>query len=90
MARSVDEIQLIDLVVLRLEMQRHALRLDGDAAFAFDVHGIQYLTGHFPLRQAAAQLDEAVRQRGFAMVDMGDDGEIPDMRLIHVIFESFR
>ena len=79
MARGVDEIQLIGLAVAGLVAQGHALRLDGDAAFALQIHGIQHLFRHLAILQPAAELDEAIGQRRFAVIDMGDDGEITDV-----------
>ena len=84
MARGVDEIQLINLAVLGLVIQGDALRLDGDAAFALQIHGIQHLGLHFPVAQTAANLDEPIRQRRLTVIDMGDDREISDMFLIHL------
>ena len=78
-AGGVDEVELIRLpVLLRSVIERDALRLDGNAAFPFQIHGIQHLRLHFALGQAAAHLDEAVREGGFAVVNMGDDGKIAD------------
>ena len=82
MAGGVDEVQLVDLAVLRLVVQRDAVGLDGNTAFALQVHGVQYLGFHFASRQATAHLDETVGQRRLAMVDVGDDGEIADMTQI--------
>ena len=56
-----------------------ALRLDGDAAFALQVHRIEHLRLHFARLQAAAQLDEAVSQRRFAVIDVGNDGKVADV-----------
>ncbi len=78
MARRVHEIEDIALAVLGLVGQPHGLGLDGDAAFALDIHGIEHLLLHFARGQAAAKLNQAVGQRGFAMVDMGDDGKVAD------------
>jgi hypothetical protein len=36
------------------------------------------LSFHFARFQATAQLDDAVGQRRFAMIDVRDDGEISD------------
>ncbi len=82
MAGGVDEVQLVDLAVLRLVIERDAVGLDGDPAFALKVHGIEDLGFHFACRQATAHLDETVGQRRLAMVDVGDDGEIADMTQI--------
>ena len=79
MSGGVDKIQVIDLTIPGLIIQTHALRLDGDAALAFNVHGIQHLMLHFTVGQATAQLDKAVSQRGLAMVDVGDDRKIANV-----------
>jgi hypothetical protein len=57
----------------------HRLRLDGDAALALQVHGIEHLLFHFAVGQSTAQLDEAVGQGRLAVVDVSDDGKIADV-----------
>ena len=78
MARRVDQVQLVELAVLRAIVEPHGLRLDGDAALALDVHGIEHLLLHLPRREPAAELDQPVGQRRLAVIDMGDDGEVAD------------
>src|SRR5690606_28259764 len=53
--------------------------LDGDAALALQIHGVENLSLHLAVGQSAADLDKAVGQGRLAMVDVGDDGEIADM-----------
>ena len=79
MPGRVDEIQLVGLAVARLVLQRSRLRLDGDAALALQVHGVEHLLGHLAVRQAAAALDEAVGKRRLAVVDVRDDREVADV-----------
>ena len=79
MSRGVDQVEIVDLAVARLVGQGRGLRLDGDAALLFQIHGVEHLLGHFAVGQAAAELDEAVGQGGLAVVDVGDDGEIADI-----------
>jgi GTP-binding protein LepA len=50
-----------------------------DAHDALEIHRIEHLLFHLAVAQAAAALDDAVRQRGLAVVDMGDDGKIADV-----------
>jgi hypothetical protein len=76
MPGRVDEVQQVFLAVARRVAQRHALRLDGDAALALQVHRIQHLRRHFALAEALAALDEPIGQRRFAVVDVSDDGKI--------------
>ena len=79
MAGRVDEVELVGLAVLGLVGEAHGLRLDGDAALALDIHGIEHLLLHLAEIEAAGQLDQPVGQRRLSMVDMGDDGEIADV-----------
>ena len=82
MARSVNEVQGVNLAVLGLVKQMDGPGLDGDAPLAFQVHVVQQLVFHFPLRHGVAFLQQAVRQRGFAVVNVSDDGEITDVGLV--------
>jgi len=68
-----------DLTIAGTIAQRGRLGLDGDAAFALQVHGIEHLGFHFTIGQPAAQLDDAIGQGRFTVVDVGDDREITDM-----------
>ena len=43
MAGSINQVQLIGLAIPRLVAQGDALRLDGNASLALDVHGIEHL-----------------------------------------------
>ncbi len=81
-AGGIDEVELVDLAVLGLVVERDAVGLDGDPAFALQVHGVEHLGFHFARSQATAHLNETVGQRRLAMVDVGDDGEIADMTQI--------
>src|SRR5262249_46628559 len=76
MAGRVDEIEHVILAVARAVVEPDRLRLDGDAALALDVHGIEHLVDHFARLERPGELDQAVGKRGFAVVDMGDDGEV--------------
>jgi hypothetical protein len=82
-AGGVNQVELVFLAVLRLVQQGGGLRLDGDAALALQVHRVEYLRLHLAVGKAAAVMNQSVRQRGFAVVDMGDDGEIADQGVAH-------
>ena len=58
------------------------MRLDGDAALALEIHRIEHLLAHLAHRQAAALLDQPVGECRLAVIDMGDDREIADMRQV--------
>jgi hypothetical protein len=64
---------------LRVVDQAHGVGLDGDAALALDIHRIEHLLLHLALLERAGHLDEPVGERRFAVVDMGDDGEVADV-----------
>ena len=79
MAGRVDQVEHVVLAVTRAVFEPHGLRLDGDAALALDVHGIEHLLLHLALLQPAGELDQPVGERRLAVVDMGDDREIADV-----------
>ncbi|GAC1038213.1 hypothetical protein thsps117_29710 [Pseudomonas sp. No.117] len=82
MAGGIDEVELVGLTILGLVVQRDAVGLDGDAALALEIHGIQDLSLHFSVAQTTTDLDETIRKRRLAVIDVGDDGEIADMAQI--------
>ena len=86
MTRCVDHVHLIAVAVARFELKRHALCLDRDPSFPFQVHRIQDLLRHFAIFKAAAYLDKSIRQRRLAVIYMGDDREIAN--LLHVKSET--
>ncbi len=89
MARGIDEVEGIVLPRGRVIGQTDGARLDGDAALPFEIHVVEDLILHDALLYRAAFLDEAVGERGFAVVDMGNDAEIADILLIdHSAFTS--
>ena len=79
MAGGVDKVELVALAIARLVHQGHGLGLDGNASLTLNIHGIKHLLGHLALAEATTELDKAVCEGGFAVVDVGDDGEIADM-----------
>ena len=54
----------------------HVLGLDGDAALALDVHRVEVLGAHESRVDGAGDLQDPVRQRGLAVVDVSDDAEV--------------
>ena len=79
MARRVHQVQDVILAVIGGVVQPHRLRLDGDPALALDIHIVEDLLGHLALGQSAAHLNQAVGDGRLAMVDMRDNGKIPDV-----------
>jgi len=81
-ARGVDEVQDVVFAVVGAVVQTDGAGLDGDAALALKVHGVEDLVLHLALFDRVAFLEQAVGQRGFAVVNVGDDGKIADMRKV--------
>ena len=61
------------------------MRLDRDAALALEVHRVEDLRFHLARLQRAGHLEEPVRERRLAVVDVGDDREVADETLIHLL-----
>jgi hypothetical protein len=60
--------------------QAHVLRLDRDPAFALDVHPVEVLGPHIAVRDDTGELQHPIGQGRLAVVDMGDDAEVPNLR----------
>ena len=83
MTRRIEQVQLVHFAILGEVVHAHRMSLDGDAALAFQIHRIQHLGLHLARGQRTGQLQQAVRERGLAVVDVRDDGEIADVFAIH-------
>jgi len=75
----INEVEVINLTVLRAEIETHALSLDRNATLPFKVHGVENLMLHFAIGEATTQLDEPVGQRRLAVINVGDDGKVSDV-----------
>jgi hypothetical protein len=78
-ARRVDQVQLVVLAVARRVAHAHGVELDRDPALALEVERVEHLGLHLALLQHARVLDQAVGERRLAVIDVGDDAEVPDM-----------
>lgn len=78
MARGVNKVQDVIIAVFGMVIKLDGLILDGDAPLPFKGHIVKDLVFHFPLGKGPCLFDEAVSKRGFSMIDMGNDGKIPD------------
>ena len=56
--------------------QTDGLRLNRDAAFALDVHAVEVLRSHVAGINDTGELQHAVGQGGFTVVNMRDDAEV--------------
>ena len=69
-----------DVDVRALPLDRAVLRQDGDAALALEVVAVHHALGHLlVLAEGAALAQQLVDQRGLAVVDVGDDGDVADL-----------
>ena len=84
MTWGVDEV-----IRMPLPWDSHILGLDGDATFAFKVHGIQILGSHVTRLDRTCQFEDAVREGRLAMVNMGNDRKIADFREVHGQYEAY-
>ena len=78
----VDEVQLVGLAVARGVEDAHGLGLDRDPALALEVHRVQDLGPHRARVDGLGHLQDAIGQRRLPMVDVGDDREVADVRLV--------
>jgi hypothetical protein len=78
-AGRVDQIEVVDLSVARLVRERSGLRLDGYPTLLFEIHRVQDLLFHLAIGESAATLDQAVSERGFAVIDVRDDRKVSDV-----------
>ena len=61
---------------------RGGLGHDGDAALFFEIVGIHHALGDaLVFAEGARLLEQAVDERGLAMVDVGDDGDIAQLHV---------
>ena len=76
-AGGVEEVERVLDAVLGPVEHGDGVGLDGDAALALEVHRVEELVLGFALRDGAGELQQAVRERGLPVIDVGDDTEIP-------------
>ncbi len=68
--------------------QAHGVSFDRNPALSLQVHVVQNLFSHLALGKRSRQFEQAVRQGGFAMVDMGNDGKVSDACSVHALIRS--
>ncbi len=83
MAGRVDEVELIKLTILGRVHHADRMGLDGDASLALQVHGVEYLGLHLAGCQRASELEQAVGQGGFTVVDVRNNGEVAQESGVH-------
>ena len=83
MPRGVNQIQDLLFSVACRVLHLNRMTLDGDTLFAFEFHIVKHLRLHFTLVECIGELQQAVGQGAFTVVDVGDDAKIAD------VFHSF-
>ena len=73
---GVEEVELVGFSVLGLKSEGDGVGLDGNPFFTLKVHGVEVLGLGLSLGDGLGFFHEAIGQGRFAMIDMGDDGEI--------------
>jgi len=76
MPRGVDQVQFVGLPVLRPIIHGHRMRLDGDPPLTLEIHRVQKLLLHVPVRYGPRSMQQPVGQRRLPVVDMRDNAEI--------------
>ena len=61
----------------------NGMGFDGDAALALQVHGVEDLSLHLARCERSSKFEQAIRQRGFTVVDMRDDGKVAEESGVH-------
>jgi len=56
------------------------VHFDRDPALALEVHRVEHLVFHLTHRHRPRELEQPVGKRRLAVVDMGDDAEVSDVR----------
>ena len=80
-AGRVDEVEAVQEAVGRLVLEAHRARLDRDPLLLLEVHRVQDLARHLARVDGVRHLEQAVRERGLAVIDVRDDREVPQSGL---------
>ena len=75
-AGGVEEVELVSFAILGLESKGDGVGFDSDPFLALEIHGVEVLGLRLTLGDGLSFLHEAIGQGRFAMIDVGDDGEV--------------
>ena len=78
-ARRIDQVELIRLAVVGVIGHADGIGLNRNAALALDIHGVEQLRLHVALVDGMGKLEDAVTDRGLAMVDVRNNREVTDV-----------
>ena len=73
---GVEEVEAVGFTVLGLVGEGDGVGFNGDAFFPLEIHGVEVLGLCLSLGDGLGFFHETIRQGRFAMIDMGDDGEV--------------
>ena len=82
--RRVDEVQDVGLAVVRGIGETDRMGLYRDPPLPLQVHRIENLRLHLARPQRTRDLQEAIGERRLPVIDMGDDGEVADLTVMHL------
>ena len=77
MAGGIDQVKLIPFVFKRV-INGNRMHTDSNSPLALQIHTIEQLGTEIALSDRPGFQQELIGQRALAVVDMGDDGKIPD------------
>ena len=80
MARGVNQVQNIIFSIMGVVGQGYSIAFDRDAALPFNIHIVENLVLKVSLIADARKLNQAIRQRGFAVIHMRDNAKVPNVR----------
>src|ERR1700735_285011 len=83
MPRGINQIQAVFMSIRSVVMQPDTLSLNRNPALALQIHRVQHLRLHLPLRKRPSKLQQTVCKRRFPMVNMRDNAKISDEAGIH-------
>ena len=89
MPGRIDEVEHVLLPVFCFIYVTHGLRFNGNSPLPLQFHIVQHLCLHLPAGKCSRHLNDPVCQRGFAVVNMGDDTEITNFALIVLCHFTF-
>ena len=89
MSGCIDEIENIFLPVSGTIDQTDGLGLNRDTAFPLKIHVVEHLVLHLTAGEQTCLFNHAVRQRGFAVIDVGDNTEISDFILGNLFLHKY-
>ena len=75
---GINQVEVINLAIFGFVIESRSLGLDRDATFTLNIHRIKNLGFHFTIRKAATKLNNAIGERRFAVINVGDDRKIAD------------